>query len=48
MQWVENPTAVTWVAAEAQLGSLAFELPYATGAAIKRKRGRSAMLFIKT
>ena len=34
-QWIKNPTAAVRVAAEAQVQSLAQELPYAIGAAIK-------------
>lgn len=37
-QWVKNPTAAPWVAAEAQFQSPAREFPYTIGVAIKRKR----------
>ena len=37
-QLVKNPTAVDWVAAEVQVQSLAWELPYATSVAIKQKQ----------
>ena len=37
VQWVQNPTAVALVAAEAQVRSLAQELPYAGGVAIMNK-----------
>ena len=35
-QWVKNPTLVAQVTAEAQVRSLAQELPYAAGVAIKK------------
>ena len=35
-QWVKNLTAVVWVSAVAGIQSLAWELPYALGAAIKK------------
>ena len=38
VQWGKNPTAVAWVAAEVQVRFLAWERPYATGMAIKKKK----------
>ena len=40
VQWVKNPTAVAWVAAEVQVQSLAQELPYASGVAKKRGKNK--------
>ena len=48
-QWVENPTLMAWVAAQvwvqspvwcyvAQIQSLAWELPYAMGVVIRKKK----------
>ena len=37
-QWVQNLTTVAWVAMEAQVQSLAQELPYAAGVAIKKEK----------
>ena len=37
VQWVKNLTTVAWVTVEAQVRSLAHELPYAVGADIKNK-----------
>ena len=37
VQSVKKPTARAWVAAKAQVQSWAQELPYAVGAAIKKK-----------
>ena len=37
VQWVKDPTALVPVAAEAQIRSLSWEFPYASGAAIKKK-----------
>ena len=36
--WVKNLTAVAQVAAETQVQSLVRELPYAAGAAIKKRK----------
>ena len=38
VQWVKNSTAVARITAVAQIQSLARELPYAVGAAIKEKK----------
>ena len=38
VQWVKNLSAVSWVASEAPVLSLAWELPYAAGAAIKKTK----------
>ena len=43
VQWVKNPTAAAWVAAMAQVQSLAWELPYARDAAIKKKKKNGMM-----
>jgi len=43
LQWVKGSgigAAVSWVTAAAQIQSLAWEIPYAAGAAIKKKRER--------
>ena len=43
LQWVKGSgiaAAVAWVTAAAQIQSLAWEIPYAAGAAIKKKRER--------
>jgi len=37
VQWVKNPMAAAGVTAEVQVQSPAWELPYATGVAIKKK-----------
>ena len=47
MQWVKNPTAVVWVTAKIQVQSLARELPYVMGAAIKNKQKKSPILQVK-
>ena len=38
VQWVKNPPAAAQATAEAQIESLAQELPYAVGVAIKLKQ----------
>ena len=38
VQWVKNSTAVARITAAAQIQSLARELPYAVGAAMKEKK----------
>ena len=37
-QWVKNLSAVPWVTVETQVQSLAWDLPYAAGAAIEKKK----------
>ena len=37
-QWVKNLTAAAWVAAEAWVQSLTWELPYVVDAAIKKRK----------
>ena len=39
-QWVKNPTAAAWVTAEVWVQSLAWELPYAAGLAMKERKER--------
>ena len=43
VQWVKNLSAVAWVASEAPVLSLAWELPYAAGAAIKKKQNKTGL-----
>jgi len=38
VKWVKDPTAATWVAVEARVQFLAWELPYSVGVAKKKKR----------
>ena len=51
VQWVKNPPAAAQATAEAQIESLAQELPYAVGVAIKLKQKqqwvRSSLVVVK-
>lgn len=44
-QWIKNPTAAVRVAAEAQVQSLAWELPYVTDMAKKKNLFRYCIQF---